>query len=232
VRPLRSRLMALTPPSLHCALSERPSDSRADERKGRAATTRRRRRRTAPSMTEQPPRPSSPSSSFRTGAATLAIRTSALRLCNRATRSARPIRLLSAPCLGPPASTLTVARAREQASTTPTTSLPSWNATSRRLVAGETAGSSPTGHSRSDCPSPRRAVAAPMRPLQAWSSSAWPSWRPQGAPCVRCRTGILAPAPAVSVCAGPGRSAYARLWCGQGSRRRCQREAKTGRNTG
>jgi hypothetical protein len=79
----------------------------------------------------------------RTGAATLAIRTLALRLCNRATRSARPIRLLSAPCLGPPASTLTVARAREQASTTPTTSLPSWNATSRRLVAGETAGSSP-----------------------------------------------------------------------------------------
>jgi len=73
----------------------------------------------------------------------LAIRTSALRLCNRATRSARPIRLLSAPCLGPPASTLTVARAREQASTTPITSLPSWNATSRRLVAGETAGSSP-----------------------------------------------------------------------------------------
>ncbi len=51
--------------------------------------------------------------------------------------------LVSAPCLGPPASTLTVARAREQASTTPTTSLPSWNATSRRLVAGETAGLSP-----------------------------------------------------------------------------------------
>jgi hypothetical protein len=72
---------------------------------------------------------------YRTGAATLAIRKSALRLCNRATRSARPIRLLSAPCLGPPASTLTVARGREQASTTPTTSLPSWNATSRRLAA-------------------------------------------------------------------------------------------------
>ena len=33
----------------------------------------------------------------------------------------------SAPRLGPPASTLTVARAREQAPTTPTTSLPSWN---------------------------------------------------------------------------------------------------------
>jgi hypothetical protein len=75
----------------------------------------------------------------------LAIRTSALKLCNRVTGSARPIRLLSAPCLGPPASTRTVARAREQASTTPTTSLPSWNATSRRLVAGETAGSSPSG---------------------------------------------------------------------------------------
>jgi hypothetical protein len=44
--------------------------------------------------------------------ATLAITTSALRLCNRATRSARPIRLLGAPCLGPPASTLTVDRAR------------------------------------------------------------------------------------------------------------------------
>ena len=44
-----------------------------------------------------------------------------------------------------PASTLTVARAREQATTTPITPLPSWNATSRRLVAGETAGSSPTG---------------------------------------------------------------------------------------
>ena len=41
----------------------------------------------------------------------LAIRTSALRLCNRATCSARPTRLLNAPCLGPPASTLTVARA-------------------------------------------------------------------------------------------------------------------------
>jgi CubicO group peptidase (beta-lactamase class C family) len=39
----------------------------------------------------------------------LAIRTSGLRLCNRATRLARPIRLLSAPCLGPPASTVTVA---------------------------------------------------------------------------------------------------------------------------
>ena len=37
----------------------------------------------------------------------------------------------------------TVARARGQASTTPTTSLPSSNATSRHLVAGETAGSSP-----------------------------------------------------------------------------------------
>jgi hypothetical protein len=73
----------------------------------------------------------------------LAIRTSALRLRNGATRSARPIRLLSAPCLGPPASTLTIARAREQAAATPTTSLPSRNATSRRLVAGETAGSSP-----------------------------------------------------------------------------------------
>ena len=81
----------------------------------------------------------------------LAIRTSALRLCNRATRSARPISLLSAPCLGPPASTLTVARAREQASTTPTTSLPSWNATSRHLVAGETAGSSPLRPRRQDC---------------------------------------------------------------------------------
>jgi hypothetical protein len=32
----------LTPPALHCALSERPNDSRADGRKGRAATTRRR----------------------------------------------------------------------------------------------------------------------------------------------------------------------------------------------
>ena len=83
----------------------------------------------------------------------LAIRTSALRLCNRATRSARPISLLSAPRLGPPASTLTVARAQEEASTTPTTSLRSWNATSRRLVAGETAGLSPT--------QPRADAAAP-----------------------------------------------------------------------
>jgi hypothetical protein len=48
--------------------------------------------------------------SLRTGAATLAIRTSAVRLCNRATRTARTIRWLSAPCLDPPASTLTLAR--------------------------------------------------------------------------------------------------------------------------
>ena len=85
----------------------------------------------------------------------MAIRTSALRLRNRATRSARPIRLLSAPCLGPPASTLTVARAREQTPPTPTTSLPSWNPTSRRLVAGETAGLSPRRHSRQGCCSPQ-----------------------------------------------------------------------------
>jgi hypothetical protein len=50
--------------------------------------------------------------------------------CATERRSARPIRLLSALCLGPPASTQTVARAREQASTTPITSLPNWNATS------------------------------------------------------------------------------------------------------
>jgi hypothetical protein len=100
----------------------------------------------------------------------LAIRTSALRLCNRATRSARPIRLLSAPCLGPPASTLTVARAREQASTRPTTSLPSWNATSRRLVAGETAGSSPTQPRNRDCRLPSKGV-TPTKPTSQRGST-------------------------------------------------------------
>src|ERR1035437_8286047 len=36
----------LMPPALHCALGERPRDSRADERKGRAAQARSRRRST------------------------------------------------------------------------------------------------------------------------------------------------------------------------------------------
>jgi hypothetical protein len=41
----------------------------------------------------------------------------------------------------------------------------------RKRPEGVASGSSPTGHSRSDCPSPRRAVAAPMRPLRAFGSS-------------------------------------------------------------
>jgi hypothetical protein len=98
---------------------------------------------------------------FRTGAATLAIRTSALRLCNRATRSGRPIRLLSAPCPGRPASTLTVARAREQASTTPTTSLPSWNDSAH--VAGSARSHGPDARIRSN-----------------WRVSFWP---PRTSPC-------------------------------------------------
>ena len=46
-----------------------------------------------------------------------------------------------------------------------TTSPPSWNATSRRLVAGETARLSPQRQSRPDCPFSRGAVAPPTWPL-------------------------------------------------------------------
>jgi len=60
--------------------------------------------------------------------------------CDRATRSARPDRFLGASSAGRPASSLTTARPQEQASTMPTTSLPSWNeastppGTGRRLL--------------------------------------------------------------------------------------------------
>jgi hypothetical protein len=75
------------------AASRRPLRSaRRQERRyrhGRIAEARRCGRRSSAQPPKQPPASRPADYPFRTGAATLAIRTSALRLCNQATRSAR-----------------------------------------------------------------------------------------------------------------------------------------------
>ena len=100
----------------------------------------------------------------------------------------------------------------DQRGTRPRSSRPSSYATCALLL--RAAAREPVAYLREKPAGDRRGalpegVTWPRWPRQAWSSSACPSRRLQGAPCVSCRTGILAPALAVSVSAQARRRARA-----------------------